>query len=85
MFSSPRRVCVNAGGQPVLVGLTFEQALEFETLDALPTRHEERREQAKDARQQRWAELFTNMKARGGSGRSHKRAAARSGYVLMVG
>ena len=58
MNSSPRRYCVNGDGWRVLVGLTFQETLEFEALDALPTGHEAWREQATDARQQRWAELY---------------------------
>jgi hypothetical protein len=64
MNSSPRRYCVDGEGQRVLVGLTFQETLEFEALDTIPadrayTRPEACREEAKDTRKQRWVQLYT--------------------------
>jgi len=62
---SPRRYFVDGGGRRVLIGLTIEETLEFETLDNLPALDETGGHVARDengapttTREKRWRELY---------------------------
>jgi hypothetical protein len=63
---SPRRYFVDENGRRVLIGLTIEQTLEFETLDNLPALDESGNHVAWDedgvpttTREKRWLELYS--------------------------
>jgi hypothetical protein len=62
---SPRRYLADKNGRRVLVGLTLEETLEFETLDSVLALEESRRHVVRDrdgvaaaTRQKRWLELY---------------------------
>jgi hypothetical protein len=62
---SPRRYFVDNSGRRVLIGLTIEETLEFETLDSLPALDESGNHVAWDengvpttTREKRWLELY---------------------------
>jgi hypothetical protein len=63
---SPRRYFVDENGRRVLIGLTIEETLEFETLDNLPALDESGNHVAWDehgvpttTREKRWLELYS--------------------------
>jgi hypothetical protein len=57
---SPRRYFVDANGHRVLIGLTIEETVEFETLDGLPPDESGASEgrTPTSIRQKRWLELY---------------------------
>ena len=63
---SPRRYFVDKNGRRVLIGLTIEETLEFETLDSLPALDESGNHVAWDengvpatTREKRWLVLYS--------------------------